>query len=85
MQTVKTLVAATTDKNELVKTAAHDAPARRGDPGVLPDLGLGLKDEKKEVRLAAAAAVIHLSSLTKTAPLRFHSAHIPDGVLAKYS
>jgi len=38
-----------------------------GHPAVLPDLSSGLKDDKDEVKLTAAAAVVHLSSLMKTA------------------
>jgi HEAT repeat protein len=66
-RTGKALVAATTDMNELVRAAAFDALARRGDPSLLPDLTSGLKDEKVEVKLTAAASVIYLSSLSKNA------------------
>jgi HEAT repeat protein len=61
----KALVAATTNKDVLVRAAAFDALARRGDSALLPDLQPGLKDEKEEVKLAAAAAVIHLSTIPK--------------------
>jgi HEAT repeat protein len=60
------LVAATTDKSWLVRAAAFDALARRGDSSVLPNLQSGLNDEKDVVKLAAAAAIVHLSSLPKT-------------------
>ena len=66
-RTQKALVAATADKNWLVRAAAYDALARRGHPAVFPDLSTGLKDDKDEVKLTAAAAVVHLSSLTKKA------------------
>jgi HEAT repeat protein len=66
-RTEKALVAATTDKDGLVRAAAYDALARRGHPAVLPDLSSGLKDDKQEVKLTAAAAVIYLSSLRKKA------------------
>jgi HEAT repeat protein len=59
------LVAATADKNTLVRAAAYDALARRDDPSVLPDLTSGLNDEKQEVKLTAAAAVVHLSAIPK--------------------
>jgi HEAT repeat protein len=62
------LVTATTDKEWVVRAAAFDALARRGDASLLPDLASGLKDEKNEVKLTAAAAVIHLSTIpTKAA------------------
>jgi HEAT repeat protein len=64
-RTGKALIAATTDKSWLVRAAAFDALARRGDPALLPDLTSGLKDEKEEVKLTAAAAVIHLSTMSK--------------------
>jgi hypothetical protein len=32
---------------------------------VLPDLTSGLNDEKQEVKLTAAAAVVHLSAIPK--------------------
>jgi HEAT repeat protein len=64
-RTQQALVAATADKDWLVRAAAYDALARRGHPAVLPDLNTGLKDDKDEVKLTAAAAVVHLSSLAK--------------------
>jgi len=64
-RTGKALVAATADKNTLVRAAAYDALARRDDPSVLPDLTSGLDDEKQEVKLTAAAAVVHLSAIPK--------------------
>ena len=42
-------------------TALSNGTARSADPGKM------LKDDKAEVKLLAAAAVVHLSSLTKTA------------------
>ena len=64
-RTEKALVAATADTHWLVRAAAYDALARRGHPTVLPELAAGLKDDNEEVKLTAAAAVVHLSSLTK--------------------
>jgi HEAT repeat protein len=61
------LVAATTDKSWLVRAAAFDALALRGDPALLPGAESGLKDEKEEVKFTAAAAVIHLSTISKKA------------------
>ncbi|MGC1382149.1 MAG: HEAT repeat domain-containing protein [Candidatus Acidiferrales bacterium] len=60
-RTTKALVAATTEKEWLLRSAAFDALARRDDRGALPSVILGLTDEKQEVQLTAAAAVISLS------------------------
>jgi HEAT repeat protein len=66
-RTAKALVAATTEKHWLLRAAAYDALARRGEAALLPDITPGLKDEKEEVRLTAAAAVIHLSTFSNNA------------------
>ncbi len=66
-RTGKALVNATTDKHWLVRAAAFDALARRGDSSLLPDAVSGLTDEKAEVKLTAAAAVIHLSAVLEKA------------------
>jgi HEAT repeat protein len=66
-RTGRALVAATADKEWVVRAAAYDALARRGDSSLLPDLASGLKDDKDEVRLTAAAAVIHLSTISTKA------------------
>lgn len=60
----KVIVAATSDKNWLVRAAAFDALARHGNAAVLPDLSAGLTDDKAEVKLTAAAAVAHLSTIS---------------------
>jgi HEAT repeat protein len=65
--TTKALVAAIHDKEWVIRAAAYDALARRGDSSLLPDLPAGLKDPKVEVRMTAAAAIIHLSGLPKKA------------------
>lgn len=62
-RTEKALVAATLDPHELIRAAAFDALARRGHPAVLPDLNSGLKDDKEAVKLTAAAAVVHLTTV----------------------
>ena len=59
-RSAKALVAATAENEWLLRSAAFDALARRGDRAVLPDVTLGLKDERQEVQLTAAAAVISL-------------------------
>ena len=47
----------------LVRAAAFDALAKRGDPVYLDAAAGGLGDAKTEVRIAAAAAYIHLSDI----------------------
>jgi len=64
-RTAKALAAATKDKHWLVRAAAFDALARRGDAALLPDAAYGLTDDKEEAKLAAAAAVIKLSANPK--------------------
>jgi HEAT repeat protein len=64
-RTGKALVAATTDKEWLLKAAAFDGLARQGDSALLPDVRIGLTDEKQQVRLTEAEAVIHLSTETQ--------------------
>jgi len=53
--------AATTSKSSLVRAAAYDAIARRKEKSFLPVIKVGLGDEKTEVKVTAAAAVIRLS------------------------
>jgi len=60
----KLIVASLKDKEWLIRAAAYDALARRGDASVLPELSDGLKDEKIEVKLTAAAAIVHLSTMS---------------------
>jgi HEAT repeat protein len=59
----KALVAATTDQQWVIRSAAYDAIARRGDRSLLPDITTGLSDQQEVVKLTAAAAVAQLSSL----------------------
>jgi HEAT repeat protein len=60
-------VAALADKHWLVRAAAYDALARRDHTAVLPEVSSGLKDDKEEVKLTAAAAIAHLSTITENA------------------
>jgi len=57
------LVNATTDKSWLIKTAALEAIAKRGDPQLLDGILPALMDDNTAVRCTAAAAVIRLSTL----------------------
>ena len=52
--------ASATQDKWLVRAAAFDAIARRGDPSLLKPAETGLQDEKDQVRVSAAAAVIRL-------------------------
>ena len=56
------LVKATTDKHWLVRAAALDAYARRGDSTLVNDIEPCLDDENGRVRFTAAAAIIRLST-----------------------
>jgi HEAT repeat protein len=55
------LVKATNDKDWIVRAAAVEAIAQRGDPLLLPKVQLKFSDKNPKVRYSAAAAVIRLS------------------------
>lgn len=59
----KALVAATSDPAWVIRSAAYDALAKRGDASLLPAMEIGLTDQQAEVKLTTAAAVVQLSSL----------------------
>jgi HEAT repeat protein len=60
----KALADASADKDKwLVRAAAFDAIARRGDPALLGAAEAGLQDDKDQVKISAAAAVIHLHDI----------------------
>ncbi|GAC1662460.1 MAG: hypothetical protein NVS9B4_16170 [Candidatus Acidiferrum sp.] len=61
--TVDALVAATADKSWVVRAAALEALALRGDRAALPKITMVMDDEKDDVRYTAAASVVHLSEL----------------------
>lgn len=63
----KALLNASGDKNWLVRAAAIDGLARRGDPAALPTVALYMYDEKPEVKYEAGAAVVRLTNLQQTA------------------
>ena len=67
--TSRALVNATKDKDWIVRAAAVEAIAQRGDPSLLPKVQLRFIDKNPKVRYSAAAAVIRLSGIeaTKTA------------------
>jgi HEAT repeat protein len=59
------LLTVTQDKNWVLRVAALEAIAQRGDPALLQEIEPRLSDSKREVRYAAAAAVIRLEDAAK--------------------
>lgn len=64
--TARALVNATRDKDWIVRAAAIEAIAQRGDPSLLPKLESKFSDRNQKVRYSAAAAVICLSDIDST-------------------
>jgi len=60
------LVNATEDKSWIVRAAALDAIAQRGDKSLVPKISGSLKDTRDDVRYMAAASIVHLSDLGGT-------------------
>jgi HEAT repeat protein len=60
---LKALVKATDDKDWIVRAAAIEAIAQRGDASLLPTVEAKFTDRHQKVRYSAAAAVIRLSAL----------------------
>jgi HEAT repeat protein len=56
------------DKSWLVRTAALEALAKRGDPSVLDTVKLYMSDEKDAVKYTAAAAVLRLMAIKESGP-----------------
>lgn len=70
--------AASENKSWIVRAAALNAIALRGQTSLLPAAESGLQDEKEEVRYSAAAAVIRLTDLSgRRAPARKAAAAKP--------
>ena len=61
--TTKALADAAGDKNWVVRAAALEALARRGDPSVLDTVEPYMSDDKDAVKYTAAAAVLRLSTI----------------------
>lgn len=61
----KALAKAMDDKDWIVRAAAVQAIAQRGDPSLIPRVELRFKDRNEKVRFSAAAAVIRLSGKSK--------------------
>jgi HEAT repeat protein len=64
-RTGKLLLSVSQNRNWVLRVAALQAIARRGDPVLLPGIEPRLSDSKREVRYAAAAAVIRLEDFAK--------------------
>jgi HEAT repeat protein len=64
--TTKALADAVGDKNWVVRAAALEALAGRGDPSVLDTVELYMSDDKDAVKYTAAAAVVRLSAIKES-------------------
>jgi len=64
------LVKATHDKNWMVRAAAVEAIAQRGDASLLPHVVEKFSDKNVKVRYSAAAAVIRLSAIEQSKTAR---------------
>jgi len=57
--------AATSDRHELVRTAALDALAKRGDPTAIQRIAPCMSDDKNSVKYTAAAAIVRLENIAE--------------------
>jgi HEAT repeat protein len=64
----RALVKATRDKDWIVRAAAVEAIAQRGDRSLLPSVEIKFSDRNPHVRCSAAAAVIRLSAIGENRP-----------------
>jgi HEAT repeat protein len=64
-RTGKLLLTVSQNKNWVLRVAALEAIAKRGDPAFLQGIEPRLSDPKREVRLAAAATVIRLDDVAQ--------------------
>jgi HEAT repeat protein len=69
-ETARALVKATNDKNWIIRAAAVEAIAERGDPALLPHLAVKFSDKNEKVRYSAAAAVVRLSAIEQSKTAR---------------
>ncbi|HET9304910.1 MAG TPA: HEAT repeat domain-containing protein [Candidatus Sulfotelmatobacter sp.] len=70
----KALVKATCDKDWIVRAAAVEAIAQRGDPALLPKVQEKFSDKNPKVRYSAAAAVIRLTAIEQAKTAKNNSA-----------
>jgi HEAT repeat protein len=64
-RTNKVLVDASQNQNWVLRVAALESIAKRGDPSLLPRIEKALGDSKPEVKYSGAAAIVHLSDVAK--------------------
>ena len=64
-RTNKVLLAASQDRNWVLRVAGLEAIAKRGDPSLLSGITPTLQDSRREVRCTAAAAMIHLNDVAR--------------------
>lgn len=64
-RTGKLLVSTSQNKNWVLRVAALEAIAKRGDSALLQGIEPRLSDSRRQVRLAAAATIIHLDDVAK--------------------
>ncbi|MGA9758979.1 MAG: HEAT repeat domain-containing protein, partial [Candidatus Sulfotelmatobacter sp.] len=64
-RTGKLLVVTTQNKNWVLRVAALEGIAKRGDSALLEGIEPRLSDSRREVRFVAAATIIHLDDLAK--------------------
>jgi HEAT repeat protein len=64
-RTGKLLLTASANQNWVLRVAALEAIAKRGDPTLLSEIRPRLFDRKPEVRYTAAATVLHLSDVAE--------------------
>lgn len=65
-RTGKVLLTTSQNRNWVLRVAALEGIAKRGDASLLTGIEPRLSDSKREVRFTAAAAVIHLDDIAKT-------------------
>lgn len=63
-ESAKALVTASRDKNWVVRVAALEAIAKRGDAALRAEVEPSMYDTKREVRYTAAATVVHLADVS---------------------
>jgi HEAT repeat protein len=66
VRTNKVLVGASQNPNWVLRVAALEAIAKRGDPSLLPNIEHALGDSKREVKYTGAATIVRLSDVAKT-------------------
>jgi HEAT repeat protein len=67
-RTGKLLLNASKNPNWILRVAALEAIAKRGDASLMPEIEPRISDSKREVRFTAAATVIHLEDIAKSQP-----------------